>query len=283
MLYDTHCHINFKAFAKDGDEVIRRALDNNIGMIIVGSQYSTSERAVEYANKYSHEPVYAAAGLHPIHLVEMAVEEEGEKFVSRAEKFDREKYRELVFTSNKIVAIGECGLDYYRLPENIEFELIKNLQQQVFREQIELAMELNLPLILHCRGSENNPEDAYREMIEILQEYPPARGVIHCFSSTDKIAEQFLNLGFYIGFTGIITFKKRGDLREIIKKIPPDKILVETDAPYLAPEPRRGERNEPLFVKYVAEEIIRLKIGVTTEDDFERNFQRLFMESHFIR
>lgn len=255
-LIDTHCHINFNAFKKDSDEVIKRALDKNIWMIAVGSQFSTSARAVEYTQKYP-TGVFAAIGLHPIQLEEIEIIEDDVKFISRAEKFNKSSYRQLA-KKNKVVAIGETGLDFYYIDKNNKEKTQK--QKNTFIEHIGLAEELNLPLIIHCRASKDDPEDAYEAMLQILEKYKnKIHGVIHCFGGTIKQAKKFIDLGFYIGFTGIITFDKSGKYKEMIISLQLNKLLVETDAPYLTPQPHRGKRNEPAFVEFVAQKIAQIK------------------------
>lgn len=231
MLFDTHAHLNFKDFKKDCEEVIKRTLDNNVWMINVGSQYETSQRAVVIAEKYK-EGIYAAIGLHPIHS---------------QDGFDYEKYRELA-VSKKVVAMGEIGLDY-----KSEYVLFKEKQKEVFLKQIELAKELKLPIIFHCRM-------AHEDLISMLNaEYnvqnTNLKGVIHCFTGKWEEAKKYLEMGFYLGFNGIIF---RLNLNEVIIKTPLDKILIETDCPYLAPPSLEG-RNEPMYVKYVAEKIANVK------------------------
>lgn len=266
MLIDTHAHLNFNAFKDDSDEVIRRALDNNIWMINVGSQYTTSKRAVEIAEKYE-KGVYAAVGLHPIHLTQgifkTKIDAEEAAFQTREEEFEYEKYKNLA-QSKKVIAIGEIGLDYYYRPKTkTRLEQFKEKQRTVLCKQLDLARELNLPVIFHCRS-------AHEDLILTIQHsnIPIIRGVIHCFTGTWQEAQKYLEMGFYLGFNGII-FKL--DLDEVIKKTPLDKILIETDCPYLTPplpaslrEQARlrsvaGGRNEPLYIKYVVEKIAELK------------------------
>ena len=282
MLIDYHAHVNFNAYKDDADEVIKRAHEAGVFMVLVGSQIDTSRRAVEIAARYE-KGVWAAVGLHPIHLVQMEVDEEEDHFATRAEIFDPAAYRAL--TQNpKVVAIGECGLDYFhatdshRISDKIATDYgWKERQHETLRQHLELAHELDLPLILHCRGSKADPQDAYRDQLTILREYVQAgklkrRGAIHCFISTWEIAQQYLELGFYIGFTGVITFPRPSRPRsgsvgqarpsaydEVVKNTPLGRILVETDCPYLAPVPHRGKRNEPLFVRYVAEKVAEIK------------------------
>ena len=235
MLVDTHAHLNFSSYKDDADEVIRRSLDEGMEIINVGSQRTTSQRAVEMAEKYP-DGVYAAIGLHPIHAAE--------------EEFNPDKYRELAL-SKKVVAIGEVGLDY-----KSEYASFKEKQKEVFLKQLDLAGELNLPLMIHCR-------QAHEDLIQPIKQLNnlTIRGVIHCFTGTWTQAEEYLKMGFYLGFNGII-FKL--DLDEVVKKTPLDRILLETDCPYLTPKPMEG-RNEPLYVKYVAQKIAELK-----EETFEK-------------
>lgn len=237
MLIDTHAHLNFNAYKDDADEVIHRSLNEGMEIINVGSQYSTSQRAVEMAEKYP-ENLFAAIGLHPIHV--------------EKEEFNYDEYKKLALSgSRRVVAIGEIGLDY-----KPEYVLSKEKQQEVFLKQLDLAKELNLPVIFHCRL-------AHEDLIKILQQSDSStiQGVIHCFTGSWTQAQKYLETGFYLGFNGII-FKL--DLTEVIAKTPLDKMLLETDCPYLTPEPMTG-RNEPLYVKYVAEKIAKIK-NITTEE-----------------
>ena len=228
MLVDTHAHLNFAAYKEDLDDVIKRSLENGVWMVNVGSQYTTSKRAVEVAVKYS-EGVYAAVGLHPIHA---------------ADGFDQEKYKELT-KSPKVVAIGEIGLDY-----KPEYSSFKEKQKEVLSEQLNLAKELDMPVIFHCRM-------AHDELISYLREYdyPGLKGVIHCFTGSREQARKYLEMGFFLGFNGII-FKM--DLEKVMAETPLEKILVETDCPYLTPPQGEG-RNEPIYIKYIVEKIAKIK------------------------
>lgn len=237
-MIDTHAHVNFNAYKNDADEVIRRSLDNNIWIINVGSQYSTSKRAVELAGEHK-EGVYAAIGLHPIHA---------------RDGFNYEKYRELS-RSPKVVAIGETGLDYKE-----EYTSFREEQKEIFLKQLDLAKKLSLPTIFHCRM-------AHDVLIKIITEQKTAgsgklRGVVHCFTGSWGQAEKYLAMGLYLGFNGII-FKMKLD--DIIKKTPLDRILVETDCPYLTPPLASTERNEPIYVRHVAERIAQVK-GVACKE-----------------
>jgi TatD DNase family protein len=269
MLIDTHAHVNFNAYREDSDEVIRRALDNGVWMINVGSQYSTSQRAVRMAEKYP-EGVYAAIGLHPIHLetglVKIKEDKEEIEFKTIEEDFDYEKYKSLASSSKKVVAIGEIGLDYYWKPKTkTRLQSFKEKQAAVLLRQLDLAKELNLPVMFHCRSAHN-------ELSDILDS--GVRGVIHCFTGTWEQAEKYLKMGFYLGFDGII-FKL--NLDEVIKKTPLERILAETDCPYLMPLPVGG-RNEPLNIRYIVQRIAEIK-GVDYDaiaDTTTQNAKKLF-------
>ncbi len=270
MLIDTHAHLNFNAFKDDADKIIDQCLKNNIWMINVGSQYSTSKRTIEIAEKYP-EGAYAAIGLHPIHAIshQVDVNEVSSSFKSKPEKFDAEQYRELA-KSKKVVALGEIGLDY----SYAKTEKDKKAQKKAFVSQIHLAQELNLPFIIHCR-------DAWKNLIEILKQYydknnQKLNGVAHFFSGTIEDAQKLLDMGFLMSFTGVITFTK--DYDKVIKEIPLRKIMVETDCPYVAPVPFRGKRNLPLYVEYVAKRISEIK-NVSFEEVAEittKNAKNLF-------
>ncbi len=262
-MIDTHCHLNFRAFKDDASEVIARAQAVGVSqMILVGSQWSTNERGVVMAKE--NEALYAAIALHPVHLFEMEVDEDEDHFTTRAEVFDYDKYKTLALSSPKVIAIGECGLDYFHFPEGVSVEEVKTKQAETLRRHIDLATELNLPLIIHCR-------EAYDDLFVILDEAVrtgklPKRGVNHCFLGNREQAKKFLDLGFYLSFTGIITFKNvNPELIEVIKETPLSRIMVETDSPYLAPQAYRGKRNEPAYVVEVAKKIAEVK-GVSVEE-----------------
>jgi len=270
MIIDTHAHVNFNAYKDDSSEVVKRSLENGVWMINVGSQYSTSKRAVEMAESYP-EGVYAAIGLHPIHLetglVKIKDDPEEIQFKTVEEDFDTNLYRELA-KSKKVVAIGEVGLDYYWRPKGTaKKEAFKIKQKEVLFKQLDLAKELNLPVIFHCRM-------AHQELIQLLKEYGPIKGVIHCFTGSKEEAKEYLDMGLCLGLNGII-FKLNID--EVIKEMPLDKILFETDCPYLTPPPKEG-RNEPLYIKYVAERVSEIRNMEVEElnDTTARNARKLF-------
>lgn len=247
MLVDSHAHLNFRAFKNDYSQVIERCQENNVWMVNVGSQYETSKKAVAIAEKYE-KGVFAAIGLHPIHVGD--------------EDFDYKKYLDLAKSSPKVVAIGETGLDYYHDKENPSTSF-KASQKEVFLEHLKLSQELNKPIIIHCRN-------AHEDLIEMLHASRfKIRGVVHCFASNEQQAKKYLEIGFYLGLTGIITYSS--DYDKIIKEMPLEKILIETDCPYLLPSVAlakegltRAARNEPLYVKYVAEKIASVR-GLSLE------------------
>ncbi|HAB53737.1 MAG TPA: hydrolase TatD [Ignavibacteriales bacterium] len=270
MLIDTHAHVNFVQYKDDGDEVVRRSLAEGTWLINVGSEKDTSRRAIEYAQKYK-EGVFAAVGLHPLHLRAQEIEKKdnGEtiKFTVPAEDFDEEYYANLA-GQDRVVAIGEIGLDYYRNGAT------KELQREVLLEQLSLAEKLKKPVMLHCR-------EAHEDLLKTLKTWTlvgnkPLRGVLHSFSGTMAQAQQYLAMGFNLGFNGIITFAR--DYDEVVRGMPLDKLLVETDCPYLTPTPFRGKRNEPSYVKYVAEKVAELR-GVSVAEVAEvttDNARKLF-------
>lgn len=256
--FDAHTHVNFAAYKDDTEATIQRAKDAGVGMNIVGTQYDTSSAAVKLAERYDN--VWATIGLHPIHTTKSyhdvkELGEGGKEFTSRGEAFDSKKYFELG-ESKRVIAIGECGLDYFRADEST-----KDVQTQAFIEQIELANALQKPLMLHIR-------QAYEDAIEILKAHAKVRGDVHFFAGDWRIAKEFLELGFTLSFTGVITFT--ADYDEIVRNAPLDMLLSETDAPYVTPTPHRGKRNEPAYVEYVVRRIAEIK-----GESFERVREQL--------
>ena len=251
-MIDSHCHPQFPQYDNDREQIIKHAQDARVQMICIGTDIETSKQAIELANKY--EGVWATVGLHP----NDKIHDSG---------FTIYEYEKLL-QNKKVIAIGEVGLDYYRIVNPVE------KQQTIFKQFIELAIKNNLPLVIHSR-------DAFEDLHSILKSYfinpkSSSNGVIHSFTGTWPEAEKFLELGFYIGLNGIITFSDQ--YREMVSQIPLDKILLETDAPYLAPPPFRGKRNEPLYVKYVAEKIAEIK-QISVDEVAEKtvqNTQKLF-------
>jgi len=257
MLVDTHAHLNFAAYKKDVKEVAARIINEEMKVINVGSQYSTSERAVDLAEKYPGI-MHAAVGLHPIHLFDLEFDESEVPYKTRVEDFSALAYEKLA-KRKSVVAIGETGIDYFKKPENISHEEFASKQQWTFLKELQLAKKLDLPVILHCRSSKEAPKEAYEDMLSVLKDFKYNKGVIHCFSADWEIAQQFLDLGFMISFTGIITYPKTEKLAEVVDKSPLEKIMVETDAPFLTPQAKRGERNEPMYVRYIAEKIADIR------------------------
>ncbi len=226
---DTHAHVNFDAYDADRDEVVSRAISQNTWFINVGTDKNTSSSAVALANAHN-KGVFAIVGQHPVQ--------------DTAEKFDYDFYKNLA-QDKKVLAIGECGLDYLRADRTTA-----SSQKEIFEAQIALALELNKPLMLHIRN-------AYKDALEILKKYPSTRGNVHFFAGTWEEAKGFLDIGFTLSFTGVITFAR--DYDEVIKNTPLDMILSETDCPYVTPAPHRGKRNEPVFVQEVVKKIAEIK------------------------
>ncbi|MBD3244995.1 MAG: YchF/TatD family DNA exonuclease [Candidatus Moranbacteria bacterium] len=269
-LIDSHAHVNFEAFEKDRREVIDKALEAGVWMINIGSDFETSRKATEISQDYSNG-VYTAVGVHPIHVLD--------------ETYDEQCMLDLINNNEKVIAVGETGLDYFhifkkegKLQEKAgkSDKLIKK-QKELFKAHLRLARISNLPLVLHVRSYHKN--DAYWDMLNILQDFKKnfgdydLRGVIHCYGGNSEIANTFLKLGFYIGFTGIITFS--GDYDKLIEKIDLKKILVETDCPYLSPVPKRGQRNTPNNVELVADKIAQIK-GLDRQEVYDQTTKNCF-------
>lgn len=262
MLIDTHAHLNFKAFEKDREQVIAQVLAEETWMINVGTNYKTSKKAVELAENY-REGVLAAVGLHPINIEHETINYKREIKTNEEDvlekDFDYQKYKDLVCSASsgeaksKVVAIGEIGLDYWSKPKTKKKQgLFKEKQKEIFLKQLDLAKELNLPVIFHCRL-------AHDDLLKVLAFHAtryPLHGVVHCFTGNWAEAQKYLEMGFYLGFNGII-FKL--DLDEIIKKTPLERILIETDCPFLTPPGFPEKRNNPLGVKIIAEYIAKVK------------------------
>lgn len=288
---DTHAHVNINAFKDDVEEVISKCADEGVAIINVGTQQDTSRRAVELARE--HDNCYAIVGLHPVHSSasyhdEQELGENMKGFTSRGEEFDVDFYRELA-GQDKVVAIGECGLDYYRLESDT-----KSVQEKAFVAQIELANQLKLPLMIHTRPhthffraqsasrsdtekvgvgardakgnkatatatSRSNLEvgNVYDDTYKILKAHAKVPGNVHFYAGTYEQAKKFFDIGFTVSFTGVITFAK--DYEETIKSAPLDMIHAETDCPYVTPVPYRGQRCEPWMVKEVYKKIAEIR------------------------
>lgn len=241
-LFDSHCHLTDEKFDEDRKELINKIQSDGVEILVTaGYSLESSKDAIKLANKYPF--VYTTIGISPNDIPESK-----EKINEEIEEL-----KKLYNTNKKIVAVGEIGLDYHWNIEN------KELQKYAFVKQIELANELNLPIQIHTR-------DAVMDTIEILKKYKVNnRGIFHCCPFNRELVKEGLKLGFYISFAGPTTFKNSRNAEEIINIVPDDKCLVETDSPYLAPEPHRGTRNDPRNVKYIIEKIAKVK-GKTFED-----------------
>ncbi len=232
---DIHCHLNLEQFDLDYNDAITRAREKEVGMIVVGTNYQTSLKAIKIAEE--NPDIWATIGLHPTEIP--------------CEQFDYDQYLKLA-KNPKVVGIGECGFDYFRNG----FES-KNLQQEVFEKQISIANEVKKPLMLHLRNGMNAGENAYKDSIEVLKKHSKVHGDAHFFVGNWDEGREFLDLGFRLSFTGVITFARNYD--EVIKNAPMNMILSETDSPYVAPIPYRGERNEPVYVIEVVNAISRIR------------------------
>ncbi len=252
MLIDTHAHLNALQYVEDLQEVIDRAKAEGVEkIVVVGFDRPTINKAIELADVY--EFIYATIGWHPVDAIDMT---EGDL-----------QWIEELASHPKVVAIGEMGLDYYwdKSP--------KEIQKEVFRKQIALAKRVNLPIVIHNR-------EATADIVDILKEENASEvgGIMHCFTGSYEIAQQCMAMNFYISFGGPVTFKNAKVPKEVAVKIPMNRLLIETDCPYLTPHPFRGKRNEPAYVKYIAEQIAELK-GVSFEEIAEKtsdNAKRIF-------
>lgn len=251
MLFDSHAHINDEQFDDDREQVIERALENGVtGILNAGTCMASSAHSVALAQQY--ESIYAAVGIHP-HEVVGTLEGDYEQLATWCKQ-------------DKVVAIGEIGLDYYR-------DLVpRDIQHEVFVRQIDVARQMNMPLIIHDR-------DAHQDVMDIIRkEAKGLSGVLHCFSGSLEMATELIKLGFYISIAGPVTFKNAAKLPEIVANVPLERLLVETDCPYLTPHPHRGKRNEPAYVRIVAEQVASLRcieLSVLAEAT-SANTKRLF-------
>ena len=253
MLFDSHAHLNDERFDEDREELISSLNEKGVDLVVnPGACMKTSAESVELANKYDF--IYAAVGVHP-HDVKDLTED------------DTQELKRMAIENEKVVAIGEIGLDYYYDAE------YKELQKKWFKRQIELANELKLPIIIHDR-------DAHQDTFEIIKntKSPEIGCVLHCYSGNVELAKEYVKMGCYISIPGTVTFKNNKKTREVAKEIPLEYLLIETDSPYMAPEPHRGKRNDPSFVAFVADKIAQEK-GISHENVCEatkENAKRLF-------
>ncbi len=249
MLFDTHVHLNAEQFEEDLEEVISRAKEAGVeNMVVVGFDRPTIKRAMELVEQYDF--LYASIGWHPVDAIDMTEE-------------DLEWIEELS-SHPKVVALGEMGLDYHwdKSPHDV--------QKEVFKKQIHLAKKVKLPIVIHNR-------DATQDIVDILEEEGAEEvgGIMHCFSGSPEIAQECVDMNFYISLGGPVTFKNAKKPKEVAKQIPLERLLIETDCPYLAPHPNRGKRNEPAYVKLVAEQIAELKESSLEEvEKIQRKMQK---------
>ena len=274
-MFDCHSHVQFEAFKEDWKPTIERALADGVSIINVGTQRDTSAKAVEVAHLYP-AGVYAAIGLHPVHTTRSFHDEAelgggpaAKAFTSRGEEFDYDFYLNLA-RDPKVVALGECGLDYYR-PDGDPAQY-KERQKEVFLRHVKIAEETRKALMIHCRPSKGT-DDAYEDLLTLLQSNSktPPTAVLHFYVGSYAMTQKFLDAhsassgqaGFNFEFGGVITFAR--DYDEQIKMIPLDRLLTETDAPYVSPEPYRGRRNEPVYVVEVVKKLAEIK-GISYDD-----------------
>lgn len=250
-LIDTHAHLDFPQFNEDREETIQKAKETGVEKIInIGCNLERSQQSVDLAEKY--ENIWASVGLHP-----SDVDDHVETRLI-ASLHDLAKHK-------KVVAIGEIGLDYFHKSGDIK------VQKKAFLEQIKIAQELNKPLVIHTRK-------AGEDLLKILKHEKPQNAVIHCFTETQEFADEVLAMGYYLSFTGIITYPKADDIRKVVANTPLDRIMLETDCPFLAPQAFRGDRNEPAFVLEVAKKVAEIK-GISLEEVAEvttRNAEMFF-------
>lgn len=237
MYFDTHAHLDDEKFDADREEIIEHIKSEGVSLVVnIGADMESSKTTVELAEKYDF--IYAAVGVHPYDEPDLTDD-------------DILELKQLA-KSEKVVAIGEIGLDYH-FPDTD-----KEGQKEGFRKQIALAKELNLPYVVHDR-------DSHQDCYDIIKESGYFRGVMHCFSGSSEFAKQMTDLGFYISFAGTVTFKNAKKVKEAAKTVPLDRILIETDCPYLSPEPNRGKRNNPANVRYTAEVLAEIK-GISLDE-----------------
>ena len=231
MLIDTHVHLNAKQFNDTLEEVIQRALENEVSkMIVIGYDNETNKKAIELAESYDF--IYATVGFHPTEAIHITTQDKDHLIT--------------LLEHPKVVGIGECGLDFYWDKEHI------NTQIELFKWHIDQSIKFNLPLSIHMRDSS---EATYR----VLSEYQNLKGIMHCYSGSPEMAQSFVDLGLHISLGGPVTFKNGHKPKEVARTVPFEKLLIETDAPYLSPHPFRGQQNEPSRIKLIAESIAEIK------------------------
>ena len=251
---DSHCHLNHADFGEETDAVVQRALDAGIRRIVtIGTRLENTAELLALAHKYPQ--IFVTVGVHPEYVAEREV--------------SADEIAQAATSDEKIIALGEAGFDYFYDPDT------KDAQRKLFKNHLIAARKTGLPLVIHTRCAEQDTVDA-------LSEFPDVTGVLHCFSSKAELAKFGLERGWYLSASGILTFKKAQEIRDIFKDVPLDRLLIETDAPYLAPVPYRGKRNEPSFIVKTAEVLAELK-GVSLEDLAKittENFLTLFTKAY---
>lgn len=252
MFVDAHTHIQFPAYDEDRDAAIRRAQAAKVKMIAVGTQRASSEDAIRLAEQYPND-IWATAGFHPGHTLAAWFHDTDEQKSGVQETFDRNALK-LLARHPRVTAIGECGLDYYRLGANREAHIAR--QKEVFLAQVAIAEELKKPLMIHCRPS-RGADDAYEDLLHIANRIARIPKIVHFYVGSPAMTRRLIDAGFYFTFGGVITFAR--DYDEAVRMIPLDRILSETDAPYVAPAPYRGKRNEPAYVIEVIPRLAELK------------------------
>jgi TatD DNase family protein len=281
FLIDSHCHLHFPAYDANREDVLRRMREKNIWAITVGTNLATSRSGIVFAEQ--HDDVFATVGYHPEHLTSSYVDEHEPHDSS---PFSIDSFVPIPEASKKVVAIGETGLDFYRIDEGIDAEEAAQKQEFAFREHLRLAHKTGLPLVIHCR-------DAFHRLATVIQDElnqgNRVEGVIHCYTGSWEDAKSLIDLGLHIGFTGIVTYKPKMDadpeksLLRVIERMPMERLLVETDAPWLAPEPHRGKQNEPTYVEYVARKVAELRgmdFDAVAEQTTENAMELFELEFH---
>lgn len=265
QFFDIHTHLNDASFNDDREAVLARMREHGVWGIVVGTNFKSSQDAAMIAS-FADEGIFASIGVHPTD--------------ERNERFEPALFEELA-ADKHVVAVGECGLDYARLSEVSDAEAEKVRQKELFEAQIDFAIARDLPLMIHCRDSDKMLADAHKDTLALLREKKNSaggrlRGNIHFFSQTIEIAREYFALGFTVSFTGVITFSREYD--EVVREAPLDRIMAETDCPYVAPAPYRGKRNEPIFVEEVVKKIaeIRGEDYETVRNTLVQNALRLF-------
>ena len=249
-IFDTHAHYDDESFDNDREEVLNQIKENGVvGVLNIASSYESIDKINRLTK--DNDFIYAALGIH----------------TSNSDEYNEDvknKIVEIVKENNKIKAIGEIGLDYY-WDENPD----KEIQKSVFRSQMQLAQDLGLPVVIHDR-------DAHKDTLDIIKEFPKVKGIVHCFSGSPEFALECVREGYYIGITGVVTFKNSKKLKEVVEIVPMDRLLVETDAPYMAPEPNRGKRNKSDYIEYIIEKIALIKnldpkeVNMNVNENFKR-------------